>query len=148
MFPFSIMWFIYNLDRRECIFLDAQYNKHVYDTQCMCGAYKCKNNPLTWNSGFLCEKANFCPCWSYAQSKLPIFSPLARPSLSPFSPFLSTHPNITTTNDINMPESSSIRHKKPMFFNFTIEERKSVQTITFFTISDKKKLMQAMQVFD
>jgi hypothetical protein len=41
----------------------------------------------------------------------PIFQPLARPQTSPFPPTLPCMRTFTSTDDINMPDSSSIRHK-------------------------------------
>ncbi len=67
-----------------------------------------KNNPLTLNDGSLYEEANFCPCWSHAQSQLPHFYP---PCIAPTTTFFSlSHPHMqkfTIADNINMPESSS-----------------------------------------
>jgi hypothetical protein len=75
----------------------------------MCDAYKCKEKyPLTWNGGSLYKEANFHYCWPHAQSQLPHFIPLVGP---PFPPSL-PHVAVMTTDDINMPESSSVGHMK------------------------------------
>jgi hypothetical protein len=73
--------------------------------------YIIKNNPLTWNGGSLYLVTNLCPCRPFAQSQLRNFqSPYPVP-IAPFFPsFPHTHVKTTTTDDINMPESSSVGH--------------------------------------
>jgi hypothetical protein len=69
-----------------------------------------KEKPLSWSGGPLYENANFCPCWSYAQDQLPLFSAACLTPTTTFSPTLSHMRTFAVMDDINMPNFSSVGH--------------------------------------
>jgi hypothetical protein len=93
---------------------------------CMHGIYKyliyyLLTYLLTWNDSSLSVAANFRPCWHHAQSQLPHFrSPNTQPLLSPPFPPLPTNTcKYYNTDDINMPESSSVGYTVYLYCKLT-----------------------------
>ncbi len=72
--------------REENIFFYIKHSRHMYDIICMCGVYKCRKYPLTWNDGSLSKEMllNFHLCWPHAQSQLPHFWFPCLASTAPF----------------------------------------------------------------
>ncbi len=101
MFRMSVMWFIFNLQRRECIFL----------THNMVG-YKCRNITLLLRMVALYTSGELLPLLTPCSvSTAPFLAPFAQPLLPPF--FSPSRPHIwtlTTPDNINMPGSSSVGH--------------------------------------
>ncbi len=72
------------------------------------------NNPLTWNGGSLYVAAILCPWWPLApcsESTAPFLVPLPNLHCSLLPSFPPTYVITMNTDDINMPESSSVRHR-------------------------------------
>ncbi len=92
---------------RENIFLNIQHSRNKHDTKCMCGVYKCKKDTLLLRMVALCRKKQTPLLAASSESTAPLLSPCPAPAAS-FFPF--PIQTLTTTDDINMPESSSVGH--------------------------------------
>ncbi len=73
-----------------------------------------RENPLLGIAGPRTWFANPHPCWSLAQSQLP-HSRTCMLITHPYSPFSRKDSITIYTEDINMPESSSVRHINNIF---------------------------------
>jgi hypothetical protein len=111
----SVTWFMFNRQRREHIF-NTKHNTvsmHTISIDCMWGAYECE---LKY-SNFLLGMVALCP-WMRTSPladhllkiNCPIFGPLARSSLPPFSPSRPHMRALMATDYITMHGSSSVRH--------------------------------------
>jgi hypothetical protein len=73
--------------------------------------------PLTWNVGSLYVAANPHPCCSLAQSQLPHLRPSPPLVTLPFPlPSSRQHNVYLHADDINMPDSSSVGHRKELLY--------------------------------
>jgi hypothetical protein len=72
---------------------------------------------LTWNVSSLHMVVNLHPCWSFAQSQLPHFKipPLPLPPLTYPLPSSHQHSIYLHKDDIDKPNSSSVRHRYTAF---------------------------------
>ncbi len=98
---------LYSVSPSHSLFLICR-EENIYFLDLQDGKYV-KNNPLTWNSGFLYEEASVLSgpmlgvhCY--------LFSPLVQPYRPLFPPFRPHAWALTTADYIDMPRSSSVRH--------------------------------------
>ncbi len=115
MFHFSHTWFIFKLQRRECIFfwyITWYINIKYY---CMCVVFLYEYLMYEWPSYLVwwlfvrsCKPLPFLALCS--ESTAPFLVPLPNPHCPIFLPFPPTHVNIANTNDINTPKSSLVGH--------------------------------------
>jgi hypothetical protein len=77
MFLFAVMWFIFNLHRRNIFLFDSEHTYITcYNIQNMHEfIMKEKEKNIPWHGGSLYMAANSHPCWSIVQSQLPHLEP-------------------------------------------------------------------------